>query len=445
MVDNLTLTPALPGGISLAREPRRNVPLLVFVCLSLAVTMSLAQDEIFEAGSPIYWLLLIPAAVLPLTQAGAVARTLFGPARWLLLMLLLSGAWHALKGDARASIQLGLLVWVMAWVSSDGARLRVRDLTRLYAALVVIGVAVYLLTDLNKWGPVPGLTIDEYGVWRVSFFPNIAYTALLSMAVVLVLSRDMSTLRQHPIVFLVALYFAIFSFVRTAAIGLAIYALLRWWFARGSSPGRLFWTAVLVGVGINAAIAGSVFVFDFLQQYPVFSRLFLRGESGLSTDEIYQQLYRPWLWWQQWQIFTSSPSLMGWGVYDFAEMRTDVLIEGHTDGDGVSLPTRLVAAYGLPGLLFTVYLIARMRTLARAGDAWACACFAPVFLLMMQWGTVFHPSDALFAIYVLMVTRGRAGFVDGGRGPSRPARSAPRDAIPSNASLSQSALRASPM
>lgn len=386
--------------------------LLLFVTTSLLVSMSVTQDQAPEPGSLRYWLLVLPAALLPLGAIGPMTRTLMSKAWWLAAFLVAGGAWHAAHGDGRAVLQLGLLVWVTAWISSDAARLSVTAIVRLYLAMVAIGIVVYLATDLNYWGPLPGLTLSEYGVWRVSFFPNIAYTAFLSLVVVLVLTRDRATIGPHALVLGLATYFLVSSFVRTALIALAMYVFLRWWFARKPTPRRLFWGALVVGFGVNLAIAGSVVVLVAVQDNALVSRLFLRGETQLSAEEIFQQLYRPWLWWEHLQQFAASPSLMGWGAFEFEDLKAVALIEGQEQGDTVSLPTRLLAAYGLPGALFTLYLVARLRAAARAGDAWGCACFAPVLLLLLQWGSVFHPSDALFALLLLPLVRGSAGFVD---------------------------------
>lgn len=415
MSEAMTADAAAPRELprrALLPARRRNVALLLFVTASLLVSMSVIQEEAPEPGSITYWLLVLPAALLPLADAGVIVKTLTGRVWMLLLFLATAGAWHVAAGDTRAVIQLGLLVWVLAWISSDRARLAIDDLVALYATLVALGLLVYLFTGLNKWGPLPGLTVEDYGVWRVSFFPNIAYTAFLSLAVVLVLTRDMKTLRRYPLAFAVALYFLVFSFVRTALVAFAVYALLRWWFARRRTPGRLFWSALLLGFGVNAAIAGSVVVLDFLQQYPLTSRLLLRGESELSTEEIFQQLYRPWLWWQHMQQFASSPFLMGWGAFNFDSMKIDALVEGQEQGDTVSLPTRLLASYGVPGLLFTLFLVSQLRRLSRRRDAWACACFAAIFLLIMQWGSVFHPSDALFSIFLMMIVGGSSAYTE---------------------------------
>ena len=383
-----------------------NPALLVFVAASLLVQMSVTQEVSPELGSLTYWLLVLPAALLPLANTPAIAKTLFGQAWLLLLLMATAGTWHLATGDGRAVIQLSLLVWVLAWVASAPAKLAVRDLVLLYKASVVLGFIVYLLSDLNRWGPLPGLTVDEYGVWRVSFFPNIAYTGFFSLAMVLVLSKNLATMRRYPATLAIALFYLVFSFVRTAFIALMIYAVLRWWFHRHPSSKRMFWTALLVAISANLAVAGSVFILETIQDVPLLSRLFMRGESGLSAEEIFQQIYRPWLWWQHLQQFASSPTLMGWGAFDFDAMKSEALVEGHEEADTVSLPTRLLAVYGVPGLLFLAFLVSELRSLANRRDAWACACFPAIFVLMMQWGSVFHPSDAMFILFLLMITRG---------------------------------------
>ena len=410
----------LPPADRLAGEPRRrvgirtgNLAMFIFVAVALLVSMSVTQKEAPEPGSVRYWILLMSAGLLPLTDVEGIVRALFGRARLLLLFLACAGAWNFLNGDVRAVLQMGLLVWVTAWISADNARLDITLLIRLYAGLIVLGCLVYVSLDLNHWGEISWLTIEEYGIWRVSFFPNIAYTAFLSLALVLVLTRNRQLAAQHPVILALALYFMIASFVRAALIAALIYAVLHWWSARKPTATRLFRASLLLGISVNLAVASSVVAVTYLQEFPLFSRLFLRGESGLSTEEIFQQLFRPWLWWEHLRQFWSSPSLMEWGAFDFETLKDVALIEGQEQGDSVSLLTRLLAAYGLPGALFTAYLVICLHRSAKAGDAWACACFAPILFLLLQWGSVFHPSDALFVILLLPLVRGSAGFVVG--------------------------------
>lgn len=406
-------TGAAPDGPALAAGPQRNVALLLFIILSLLVSMSIDQKETPEVGSFAYWLLIVPSVLLPLTDLKGVFKALFGPARLVLIFGVVAGAWQLMRGDMKALQQLVLMVLVLAWLSSTKARIVTRDLVWLYLMLVLVGAYIWMQSDFNIWGLLPGQTIETAGgTWRISFFPNIANTAVLSLALVLVLTRDMRTLKAYLPVLILALYFLILSFVRTASIALALYVGMRWWLNRKPRSARqVFWVSLLVAIGTNIIIASSTFIFQYLQQFDLIARLFLRSETDLTPEEIFAQLYRPWLWWQHIQMFLTSPSMMGLGAFDFFEVQFDELNEGTTPLGTEALLTRLLATYGLPALCFIYFFIARLRTAAQSGDHWACACFPPVILLMMQWGSVFHPSDANGALLLLIAVHGLKAIV----------------------------------
>ncbi len=395
-----------------APATRRHLGLLVFVWVSFLVIMSITQEDNIEQWSLSYWLLIIPAAALPMLDLGLITRALLGRAKLLAILLVAAGTWHLIRGDMRAVLQLGLLVLGMAWISTERAVFDVQDLLNMFLALIILGFLVYAVTDINKWGLIPGETDEEFGIWRVSFFPNIANTACLALVVLLLLTRDRATAFAHPVVFAIALYFMVFSFVRTALLAGLLYVALRWYFGLPGRalPARMFWVSLVVAFGVNIAIATSPLVVNYLQELPLFSRLLLRGETGLTPDEIFEQVYRPWLWWQHLTLFASSPSLMGLGSFDFFEMKTEELLPGHTGAGSEALLTRLLATYGLPGLLFTAFLIVCLRARANANDRWSCACFPAILLMIMNWGSVFHPTSAFFALFLLMIVRGTDGF-----------------------------------
>jgi len=389
--------------------------LFVYVCLSLMMGMLVQQTIGIERGSWQYIVYDAAAVMLPLLSLPAIVRSLFGRCWLLLVFLLCAGTWHFLVGDTRAVAQLLLLILVLSWVSTDRAILDVRYLVRLYIVLVLVGIAILTFTTLNPYSLIPGRAIPEFGIWRVSFFPNVAYSGILSLALLLILTRDAASARAHPLLMLVVTYFLVFSFVRAALISALIYILLRWWFSTWQvpQPKRMFWMALCVALGFVALTAMSAKILYLAQDYSWVSTLMLRGDSGLTVEQIAYQLYRPWLWDQQINLFLSSPWLMGWGTADFYRL----IAKSVSDPDAIiisagseALPTRLLVVYGLPGLLFTIYLIARLRQSALDDDRWACACFPALFSLMMSWGSVFHPSDAFFVIFLLIITRGANGF-----------------------------------
>ena len=395
-------------------EVPRNIAMTIFVTLGLLVAMSVSQFENFAVGSFRYWLVTMSALLLPLFDLPAIVKTLLGRAMVLLVFVLVAGTWHLFVGDTQAVLQLFLFVYVFTWVSTDRAALDVHDIARLYLLLLGCGVAVLIFTDENIYSLVPGRAESAVAAGRVSFFPNIAYTGVFSLAALLVLTKDRFLARAYSVVLAIAIYFLIFSFVRASFIAAVGYVVLRWWFSkyREPKPRRMFWTALVVAFGFNVAIAQSAGVLCLLQDNFLVSSLFLRGETGISLDRIAYQLYRPWLWDFQFKMFAASPAWMGWGTQDFPQMVLDQTPPLEAAAS-VSLPMRLLTAYGIPSILFVVYLIVRLWRLARRDDRWACACFPGLFILMMNWGSVFHPTDAMFVLLMLIVVRGAEGFVGG--------------------------------
>jgi hypothetical protein len=391
---------------------KRHLGLLAFATLSLLVAMiSVSQEENPEVGSMAYWLLILPAAILPMFDAPRIFTALIGRAWVLLLFLFTAGVWHLMTGDTRAVLQLGLLVLGLTWISIPGAKYNIGDLCWLYVALVIFGAFLWI-AGLNLWGLLPGTTSDQYsGAWRVSFFPNIANSGMLSLAMLLILTKDRRTFRSHLLIFALVIYFLLFSFVRTALIGTVLYVGLRWWFARRSTtPRGMFWTTIAVAVGINVLMAVSAVAVVYLQDNPIFSRLLLQGASDLDQQQVLEQMYRPLLWLDQLNLFVTSPGLMGWGSFESPHIAAAEMLPDLEGAGTAALSTRLLATYGLPGALFTIYLVSRLWQLAKADDRWACACFAPVFLVNMNWGSVLHPTDALFALFLLTNVRGSRGF-----------------------------------
>lgn len=391
----------------------RNIALTLFFVMSLLVAMSITQEETPEVGSIEYWLLVFSSLLLPLVNGVFIAKYLTGRAWPLLMFGLSAGLWHLAAGDVRAVLQLSLMLWVVAWVGCDRAKLLDKDLARLYVMLILVGTCIWLVSDQNKWGLLPYTTWSEYaeGGWRISLYPNIANSAVLSLGLFLVLTRSRSVMYRFLPVLVLATYFMVFSFVRTALVGLSLYLFMRWWLSRKPRSARgMFWTALLLGVGVNLLIAVSVPILAMMQDVGLFARLFLRNESGLTDEAIYAQLYRPWLWLEHLQLFLSSPGMMGLGVFDLSEVQLQVLNVGTTPAGNEAILTRLLATYGLPALLFIYYLISCLREAAQRRDAWACACFPTIVLLMMLWGNIFHPTDANGVLFMLIVARGSRAF-----------------------------------
>jgi hypothetical protein len=208
-------------------------------------------------------------------------------------------------------------------------------------------------------------------------------------------------------------YFAILSFVRSVFVGLGLFfasiALMR---MLPNAPRLKVAAAFSLTVGVTLFVAISPALLFYFQDFQLVSRLFLRGQTDLSIADIYRQEYRPWLWGEHLKLFWGSPYLMGTGSELGATANTHIINAGHARSDSVSLLTRLLATYGLSTIGIFWFLGERCYRHASDNDTWAIAAMAAITFLMMAWGSVFHPTNGIFVLSLLIIAKGSAAFAD---------------------------------
>lgn len=385
----------------------RDLIVMGLLTWSLMMAMTVSQDYVAEQSTFRYLMFTMPIIIAALCRPLALTTALGGKAMWLVPFLFLSAAHHSIQGDFAAALQVGLLVLGLVWLCSPPVQFNRQDVYRLYGAFVAIGFFVWIATDFNRWGLIPGTTDPAYGIWRISFFSNIAFSGFFSLFVILVATKDGWRNSDNRYILALALYFLIFSYVRTAAICLVLYVFCQFIFRKINRPSYLFLISLLISIAINVLIAFSSSLFNFLQDLPVISRLFLRGESQLTEFEIYQQLYRPWLWGEQLKLAVSSPYFLGWGSIPFVDLVQNSIFDyGLESGDSVSLPTKLLSQFGLAAIFFWIFLIVCLKQAADRMDRWGCAVFPVVFTAMMHWGSMFHVTDPMAILYFGLLVKG---------------------------------------
>jgi|TARA_R100001244_G_scaffold6593_18_gene8066 hypothetical protein len=389
---------------------RRDWVTIIYFIFALGMAMSVSQEYTDEPSSIRYYLFVAPVVIAALCRPLLLMSAVGGKSLLIVIMAFVSSAYFLLIGDISAAMQVTLLGLGTIWFCVDKVCFIERDLTRIYVAAAVVGAIVWMLTDFNRWGLIPGTTDAAYGIWRVSFFSNIAFTAFFSLFLILILTRQgFRQINWRNPILLLAIYFTIFSFVRTALVCLVLYVVSFWLLSKLKRPGEIFLFTLSVTIAANLLIAFSAPIFDLFQNLPVISRLFLRGETQLTEFEIYQQLYRPWLWGEHLKLAWASPNFMGWGNFRFSELVQNSIFDYRLEtGDSVSLLTRLLASYGVMGLFYWVFLLVCLRDLAARGDRWGCAIFPVVITAMLQWGSMFHVTDPMALLYTGLVVKGAA-------------------------------------
>lgn len=421
--------------------------ILLFVGCALGISFLIGEERIVVRGQPLYWAIVSPAVLLPMLRLRpTIENLLFGSARPLTLFGMISCGWFVARQDFNAVIPVVLFVWVAGWATRAEVRLRRAHLFALTLAFYGVACVVYFSQpefrtfpwmmvpsertraaeggpiaipnqqrsglDLNVWGVLPGQTAPAYQPWRVSATPNIATSGIFSLLVLMVALSRIELRASSGLALVSTGYFAILSFVRSVFIGLGLF-IVSVVLMRVLRNHRLRVAAAFaLTAGVVLFVAFSPVLLFYLQDFESVSRLLLRGQKGLSIADIARQAYRPWLWSEHVELFWQSPYLMGLGSEIGATADTHVINDGNARSDSVSFLTRLLATYGLATIGIFWYLGKCCYEHARSDDIWGVAALSLITWLMMTWGSVFHPTNAIFVLSFLIVAKGRAAFLD---------------------------------
>jgi len=381
-----------------------NWPLLAFIALGTAVLLAIPQDYAVIPRSPLYWVIWMPA-LLSLFATRDIIRYLLNEGTALTVFGLLSSLWFFASGDYRIIIQTLPLIWMTAWIASAKGKIPVDWIVWGFWVLVALSVVMFHTGD-NMWGYQPGQTVEQR--WRVSLFPRIADTFTFLLPVALILTRDKVTRRAHWITLWGVVYFLVLSQGRSGVLALALYLVIRFLLKGVRTQSRsLIAIPAAACIGILGAMALAAPVMYAFQDIPGAS-FFLRGETGLSLEEIKTQFYRPWLWSQHFSVFLDNP--LGAGNFDFSQL-IGRDIAGGMSGGTESFPTRLLASYGIFSLLFFAVFLGQFVRRARRLDWWACAAYVAIIFMMMTYGSVFHPSSPINALCLFILFHGSDGFL----------------------------------
>lgn len=430
---------------------KRGGDLLVFIAISLAMALFIGQERIISKGELTYWLLILPAALMPLLRfRQTVGSLLLGRALPIAIFGSLACVWCLVRKDFGSIPPVVLFTWVAGWACRDEARIDRQALYAIAVAFFVAGCALYysqqdyaatpwlmeklpqpaaadsapevVIADpeqkregmnINGWGVLPGQTAPAFQPWRISVTPNIATSGIFSLLVLLIALGRVTLRPAYAGVLISSTYFAVLSFVRAVFVSLALFggtfAVMR--FLRTRPVLRVL-GALLMVVGVVFAVAMSPLLLYHLQDIGIVSRMFLRGLTDLSVADIYRQAYRPWLWAEHVKLFWESPYLMGQGSGLAASATKEIINAGHARSDSISLLTRLLATYGLPTFALFAFLCERCYRLALNNDAWGVAMLSVLVWLTMTWGSIFHPTNGFFVLAFAIFAKGSEAFYD---------------------------------
>src|SRR5580704_5719183 len=113
--------------------------LLIYLILSLLFLTSTAQNSIIERGSISYWLYLSPLLLI-LTNFQQVISNIYFRTWPILLMFMLAILGCLYRGEVQVLLRLVLLLFMFSWLQSNDARIKVKTLSKIYVALVLLSI-----------------------------------------------------------------------------------------------------------------------------------------------------------------------------------------------------------------------------------------------------------------------------------------------------------------
>jgi hypothetical protein len=266
------------------------------------------------------------------------------------------------------------------------------------------GGLISYLAGNSVYGIIPGLSLDEELWWRISLFPVVPESAFFSAIILLVnvLHRDLPMRRTC---LALALYFLLFSGLRSALIGTGmalalLFAVDRAWL---KSPGAVMRWLLASCIGFVVFLL----LIDLIKVAPAFRNEFLnsylfRMEEGLSsTEDLTKSIYRTWLWSEHLRIAASNP-LFGIGTFDFAAISDNSLELGIGSGSE-SFLTGLYARVGLPALLLLGFFVSTIWRQLKGGRVLPALMGSLLAVAMLAYGSFLVSYNFVFLVMVGLI------------------------------------------
>lgn len=311
--------------------------------------------------------------------------------------------------NARQAI---LMCLVLTWLCSLRQPIGIKFLNTLF--LLSIGVSsIFFYTGLSEYGVFSSFATDpgHAGMWRVSIFPFLPESAFFSL-IIIMLNWNCTKGIQRVVYCAIALYFMIFSGIRSAAICLVlgtIFIYMARFFDSSNGSDRLkrrtiigllviflFFTVILgAGIlkfvpGINGSIVGNY----------IFKEVIILDDDALSKS-----VYRYWLWKEHFNLFLRN-IWVGIGSYDFKQTIGYGLINDFEQTGSESFVTRKLSELGLLFLPFFVFLWMEFKRVAVEPGPLRASLLIVLFIAMLSYGSIIVPYNLIFLLFFSLILCG---------------------------------------
>ena len=389
----------------------------LFLAVSFSISISMEQEGVITPKSFLYWALIISSVLPAFFKMKIISINIAKKWKWIIVFFCITFIWNAFHEGVDFVLSLMLMCISWAYIFGSGLTLKINNIAKIFLAVVVAGGLIKQFTEINYYDLIPYIKINNLSEGRVSFAGNIGFAGIFSLLVFMLLVSETKNTIFIKLGLALSIYFIIFSQVRTAWIGMAVFVSMKiiLIFIKDKSD------YIIITTVIFATILNIIILFFAPQiignlNFDIFGiELITQGKGSIDADALAIQMYRPLLWAEQIKQFYLSPYMMGLG-----SAASNIDIFGGVDvgygGDTVSYPTRLLAYYGMPALLFIFSTIYALWSHIKIKDSLAICAWPVCYLVMLNWGSLFHPTDAVGILYLLLIFKGSTVFLSDCKG-----------------------------
>ena len=281
----------------------------LFLFISLSISISMGQEEVLITKSLLYWILIAASLIPILLTMKVIVINIILNNKWILVFAFITFIFNIYREKVDFLISLVFLTVSWAYVLCSKLTLNKNSIAKTFIAIVIFGICIKIYSNTNYYEIFPFIITNNLSEGRVSFAGNIGFAGILSLLVFMLLATESKTTVIVKIAILLALYFIIFSQVRTAWIGLALFFVTKRILIVTKEKSKFIIMLLVLLLTIFSTVLLSLmpqiisfFKFDLFRL-----NLITQGRSLSDADELARQMYRPLLWAEQINQFYSSP------------------------------------------------------------------------------------------------------------------------------------------
>jgi O-antigen ligase len=362
------------------------------------LTMFVDRDAIDPTSTVWYLATVAPATLFIVLGIPSLIRVRYEKSALALLILMAVTVCFSLaRADAATVVTIVSLCAMLISIQHTGVTVEHRLVNTLFVVTIMCGGLLHALGQ-GQYGLLPGQSVRDDVLWRVSMFPYNVTPSWLFALVVLTVNYFRKGPGRLPFM-LAALYFIVMSAARTGYMIVALAALFLACTRVIDFRPRLFYKLFIPGIVVVFVVAlnaESVLALLAGIDNPLLNSLVFKSAEGVgSAEQAGASFVRAMIWASHGQLFAENPWL-GAGTFNIFDVAP--VLETFNSKGTESFITGLFARIGILALLFVTFMYMNILKAIRARDKRAYCMNILFAITSLAYGSYIVPYDFIFLL-----------------------------------------------